>query len=378
MRPPDRVPSAPTRAALRHDCPRGSALSGARGTARPATNHPHPASIGTRHGVARKARLPARRHRPQGRRRRTPPLPRPSGPAGRGPSPGRPHPSPSPPPRPSPSPPCPAAPPPARAPAPPPPPQARNPPPPAPPRPPASYAAAEGPAPPADAPRWSRRRRGPGSPGPGGGGRTRTQPGVAASGWHLVDRRGVRRRPQHALQLPGRGGAEHDARAGVLPYRRGQGVDAVELFRDHHGDVRRAPVPQRGLEEGLRIGAAVRRRQVGEDARPVEEQPQGTPGVLGRRVARLVRLAGRGQPTLGLGGGPLQTGHRARQGAPTASTPSGRRHRPDVRPHGAARALRADLSDSAPTSDDTENGGGGAGPPKYGRGRCDRRVIMTT
>lgn len=72
---------------------------------------------------------------------------------------------------------------------------------------------------------------------------------------------------------------------------------------------------QRHLEEGLRILAAVGRREVAEDRRTVEEEPEGTPGVLRWGVARLPGAVRGDEPALRLVRRPLQARQRARQAA---------------------------------------------------------------
>ncbi len=61
----------------------------------------------------------------------------------------------------------------------------------------------------------------------------------------------------------------------------------------------------------LRVLAPVGRGQMAEDAGPVEQDPQGAPGVLGRGVAGLAGPVRGDQPPLRLVGRPFQAGQRA-------------------------------------------------------------------
>ena len=151
--------------------------------------------------------------------------------------------------------------------------------------------------------------------GPCPGGRSRGRGGPGPAGWCAEERPGPRR--------PARGvaRAEHHPRAGVLavsPRSRRPALSNCSATTTVTS--RRAAVPQRDLEQGLRVRAVLRRREVGEDARAVQEDPQGARGVLRRRAARLPGPVDGDQPPLGL---------RARPTPGSASAPA--------RPHSTAR-----------------------------------------
>lgn len=112
-----------------------------------------------------------------------------------------------------------------------------------------SCVAGGGPGPPGGVVRACSRRRGPGWWGPGGGGWERGPDGRSRDPGDVRGGGGGGCRAQDRFHLLGGGGAQDHARAGVPAYRVREGVQVVELFGDHDGDVDRPAVAQGDLEE---------------------------------------------------------------------------------------------------------------------------------
>ncbi|KOG91213.1 hypothetical protein ADK38_04420, partial [Streptomyces varsoviensis] len=113
------------------------------------------------------------------------------------------------------------------------------------------------------------------------------EPGVAAAGRHLAGGRRVRRSAEHGPYLVDRGRAEHHPGAGVGAYGGAQRLQRVELLGHRDRDIGRAPVPQRYVQQVLRLAPAVRRREMAQRARPVHDDPQRPARVRRHRSARL-------------------------------------------------------------------------------------------
>ncbi|MBZ4318702.1 hypothetical protein JNW98_04830 [Streptomyces sp. SCA2-4] len=137
------------------------------------------------------------------------------------------------------------------------------------------------------------------------------QAGVTPAGGHLVDGRGVRRLAERAAHLAGGDRAQHHPGPGVGEHRLGQQPLALQLFAERDGHVRGPAVPQRHLEQFLRIGAALAGGEGAQRRGPVDDDPQRAPDLLRGRTALLPRRVGGHQPPLGLLRRPLQGGHRA-------------------------------------------------------------------
>lgn len=140
----------------------------------------------------------------------------------------------------------------------------------------------------------------------------------------------MRRRAEDRREQVGGGRSQHHAGAGVSQDRFRERVEAVRVFGvlgvlgasgvfgvfgHHHGDVRRAAVPQRHLQQRQRVLVPAGRGQVTEGDGPVEEDPQGASDVVRRGLPGLPGAVRGDQPALRLVGRPPQARHRARQRA---------------------------------------------------------------
>ncbi|QTT72771.1 hypothetical protein J7W19_04380 [Streptomyces mobaraensis NBRC 13819 = DSM 40847] len=143
--------------------------------------------------------------------------------------------------------------------------------------------------------------------------RAGAQAGVTPAGGQLVDGRGLRQLAERAAHLAGGDRAQHHPGPGVGEHRLGEQPFALQLLAEGDRHIGGPAVPERDLEQFLRVGAALTGGEGAERRGAVDDDPQRAADVLGGRTALLPRRVGGHQPPLGLLRGPLQGGRRARR-----------------------------------------------------------------
>ncbi|MBH1936975.1 hypothetical protein I5Q34_22350 [Streptomyces sp. AV19] len=139
------------------------------------------------------------------------------------------------------------------------------------------------------------------------------QPGVAPARRHVVDRGGVRRRAEHGVHPLGGDRAQQHPGPGVREHRLGQQPGVLQLLADDDRHVRGPAVPQRHLEQLLRVRQPLPGGQFAQRGGPVHHHPQRAADVLGGRTPLLPRGVGGHEPALRLPRGPLQRRQAAGQ-----------------------------------------------------------------